>query len=258
MADGSLLSQLPMLLQYIQLISYIVLSYVFGSVAVRGWRGYLPWYLSLPFRFGAGFVCLLAGISLSPFMGTLNTGLLKFMQIDILTAGLVAGVLFAAGLFLLSYGSRAAAAGMSMQIEKLQKRLDGMKGRPANRTRQAAGGAIILGILIVSLLLFRGFPADMTSELFKTMGLPEEFGQMSPECMSMLTSAMSLSSQELNNPPVYSNDALKAEIESSAGEPVTELYRIVADGVPVVLAVTESGQQCFATESDFCICPPKR
>lgn len=258
MAEMGFMAQLPLIFQYIQIFSYIAFAYIFGSVAVKGWRGYLPWYLKLAAKFGTGFVCLISGIALGPFIQGLNVGILQFMQLDVLTAGMVAGAVFAVGLYLFSFTSPTVVTSINRQIEKLRKKMSKMKGRKPNKKMQTAGVIVILFLVAVSLVYFRGFPSDMTSELFEKMGLPEEFGTMSQECMSTLTAAMSLTPEQLKNPPVYENPGLETEIESESNKTTVEMYRIEQDGEVVVIALTSDNQQCFATETEFCVCPPAR
>jgi hypothetical protein len=251
---SEIMATLPVMMQYIQVIAYVVLLLFFGSFAMRGWTGWLPWFIKWPARIGLGFLCLIIGIALGPFVTGLNTGIMKIMQLDLFAMGLISAVVFAIGLFLISHRSESTAKSLEKQIERLQKRMKKAKGREPSRMFTIVGVALIAGMLIFGLVNFRGFPAAMDEEIFSSLGIPPELAQMSQECMTAMA-AMASTSGAQPDPEPYQNDALKASIEAGAGKAVSQMARLEVNGNAIVVGMMEDGSQCFATESDFCLCP---
>ncbi|GEM_PF-4728545 len=253
MAISEAMVLLPMVFQYIQVIGYIVMVLFFGSIAMRGWKGWFPWYINLLARVGTGFVCLIAGVSLGPFMTGLRTGILAMFQLDLITVGVISSVIMSVALYLISFKSHRAALSVKKRIHKLERKLRGMGHPPKGMTKwKWAGLAIIVALVALSAVSFRGFPENAASEMFKSMGLPEEVADMSPECLSAMMAVTSVG--EIRDPPLYENDALKSTIEAESGETVFEMYRIENAGATIIAVKTVSDKTCFATETDFCMC----
>jgi hypothetical protein len=254
-----LMAVLPQLFQYLQIIAYVVLLLFFGSVAMRGWKGYLPIYFRWPARIGVGFICLIAGIALGPLITGLGTGILKMFQLDVVTVGVISAIIVSVGLYLISYRSHGAVESMKREIERLERKVSDMKGkvRPGWTVAKIMGLVIIIALVAVSAASFRGFPPAMSSELFESFGIPEEISRMSPECMGLMTTMATLSQQQdaFQNPPVHQDDALKALIEQGSGKSVSEMYRIEESGQTIILGVMGDNSQCIASETEFCMCP---
>jgi hypothetical protein len=100
-----MLSMLPQILAIVQIVSYIALSLVFGSVALRGLKKQISFLAKIALTFGAGFICLLGGISVSNLF-PLNDVIFKMLQAGIIIGGMIISVVFAAGFYLLSYTSK--------------------------------------------------------------------------------------------------------------------------------------------------------
>lgn len=254
MAVSEAMVLLPQVFQYIQIIGYVVMIFFFGSIAMRGWKGWLPWYLNLLARAGVGFLCLFVGVSIGPLIAGLRSGMLAMFQLDLITVGVVSSVILSIALYLISFKSQYAVLSIRKRIHKLEKKMRGMKGAPKGMTiYKWAGLAIIIALVVLAALNFRGFPENPAREMFQSMGLPEEIADMSPDCMSAMMAVASVS--EIKNPPLYEDEALKAAVEEASGKEVFEMYRIESEGRTIIAIKTVDESTCFATESEFCMCP---
>ena len=255
MAINEALVILPQIMQYIQLIGYVVMALFFGSIAMKGWKGYLPWHLKLAARLGAGFLCVLSGVSIGPFITGLRSGILRVFQLDLITVGIISAILFSVAFFLISSKSEAALESLKRHVKKTENKIKKMGVPPKGMTiHKWAGIAIIAALVALSAVTFRGFPGNAAQELFKSMGLPEEIANLSPECMSAFM-AMTSMGQKVENPPLYENAALKSIIEQGSGKTVFEMYRLENEGRVIIAAKTTEDKTCFATEAEFCMCP---
>ncbi|MFQ5648028.1 MAG: hypothetical protein ACE5FW_02220 [Candidatus Aenigmatarchaeota archaeon] len=119
---AELLGNLPAIFQYIQIFGYIVLLLFFGAIAMKGWKGFLRFYIRWPARIGVGFLCLIAGIGLSPFIPVLSTGIFKVFQSDIIAGGIVTAIVVSIGFYLISFRSPGVVEGMRREIQRLHNR----------------------------------------------------------------------------------------------------------------------------------------
>ncbi len=254
MAISEVMYLLPQLFQYIQIIGYIVMIFFFGSIAMRGWKGYFPWYMNLLARVGTGFVCLFAGVSIGPLITSLRSGILIMFQLDLITVGVITSVLLSIAFYLISSNSWGAVVSLRKLAEKTQKRIMKMGRPPKGMTMHKwAGVVIIIAIVAVSAVSFRGFPENAATEIFRSMGLPEDVVNMSPDCLSAMMAMSSMG--EIRNPPLYENDTLKSLVEEQSGETVFEMYSIETEGMTIIAIKTASDKTCYATEDEFCFCP---
>jgi len=88
-------------LPYLQIFWYIMLSLFFGSIALMGYRGFLPSWLKWLTKVGIGFLCVICGLGMAALIPLMS--LLEAMQLDMLIGGIVAGIIFAVSINIISY-----------------------------------------------------------------------------------------------------------------------------------------------------------
>ncbi|RLI97485.1 MAG: hypothetical protein DRO99_02980 [Candidatus Aenigmatarchaeota archaeon] len=278
---SELLANLPSIMQGIQVVSYIFLVLFFGSIAVIGYRAYAPFWKRLALRIVFGFFSLFAAVSLVKHMPLFKDGIFKIMQLDMLATGVLASVVFAAGLVLLSRYIPSA-PGIKKQINKLEERLqrEQSRGEPKSMILNPftiAGVVVILGLIGFSAMSFRGFPNFQQEVL-------SEFG-ITPEDLQMISSAMGgISSDGLDglipgdsisddcgtvanliikhqdqlssiiSNGDYANPTIRDSIEQETGETVSSLKFGDIEGTRVVIGMTDGGTMCISTEQEVCFC----
>lgn len=254
MAMSQALVILPQVFQYIQVIGYVVMIFFFGSIAMRGWKGWLPWYTNLLARAGVGFLCLFVGVSIGPLITGLRSGILAMFQLDLITVGVVSAIMLSIALYLLSFKSHYAVLSIRKRMHKLERRMRSMRNLPKGMTiHKWIGVIIIVALVALAAVNFRGFPENPAGEIFRSMGLPEDIANMSPECMGAIMAMTAI--DEVRNPPLYENPSLASLVEERSGKEVFEMYRLESEGMTVIAIKTTDDLTCFATESEFCMCP---
>jgi len=273
-----LLSQLPSFLQILQIMTYTFFVLFFGSIIMKGFRGYLPWHMKLLGRIGFGFVALVCSVALSPFMPV--DSIYKIFQLDLFLAGILSTIVLTVSLFLISYGIYNRPA-MEKAIEKLKAMLE--KAKDAERKEggekkirrllspvRVVGIAVFCAFVLLSLVYFTGFP-DPTENLFSAIGLskkdieqlstyieavyPNQSQSMPQGCVSPLELAQNFGEDILNNRiPPYTDQGMESLIESNSEETVVTMYRIDYKSRVFTLAVTSRQSLCSATGSEFCGC----
>lgn len=273
-----LLKQLPAFLQILQILSYAFFVLFFGSIIIRGFRGYLPWHIKLLGRVGFGFIALVCSVALSPFMPV--NDITRIFQLDLLMAGIVSTAALTLSLLLISHGFYNRVA-IEKALERLKARLE--KARVAEKDSQGktkmqrllspmrvVGIAIFAAFIIVSLLNFTGFP-DPGQNLLSSLGLskkdiedlskyieasyPNQSQSMPQGCVSPLELAQNFGEDILNNRiPPYSDPVMKSLIETGSKETVLSMYQLDYEGRAFTLAVTVRQGLCSATGSEFCGC----
>lgn len=101
-----LLANLPVVLQVFQAISYILLVFFLGHLAIKGYRGNLKFYLAFPLKAGLGLASIIIGSTIGSYLKLIpifNTGLLMLLQADLVIGGMISAFLLALGLYLFSY-----------------------------------------------------------------------------------------------------------------------------------------------------------
>jgi hypothetical protein len=129
MADASILSlleMLPQLLNILQIIVYVILAWFFGSIALKG----LKKHLIIPFRivlsFCVGFLCLICGVVIAGYVPFMQDPFFKLFQIDITIGSLIASVIFAFALYLIT--RKFEKTDPKTLIKKLRKRVGLLEG----------------------------------------------------------------------------------------------------------------------------------
>lgn len=278
MVEGSILesasiilNQLPELLFISDIAFYFFGSLFFGSIAIKGFRGYLHPLPHFGLRALLGFLCLLGGLGLRGFFAFLNSGIYQLFSIDILAGSIVLSGLLCVSLYLVSFRLLNIQA-LTKRASDIQERIKKAKKIPHNKLGwkdplKIAGIALIIAITAFSLLSFRGFPR--TSENFLNfMGLSpadleeltkqaENIQQMEknlPEgCVSPF-SIMQTKGFDFSKLPSYDNPSLKTLIQKQASSPVLDMRKTSFEGNTFIIALTENSQACSATETQVCSC----
>ncbi len=266
---AELITSLPQILQFIQVFSYIVFVLFFGSIAIKGWKGAPSWLVKVLLRLGAGFVCLIGGITFGPWVPWPMAEMMKLFQIDMIVMGLVVSVIMAIGVALISNNLPGAVQRFENRIRKLQEKLRRIQetGARGVTPQRVVGAVIILVVVVLSAMYFPGFP-DMSEELFSTLGpmVGGEGGpgvdigqltQMSESCTNALASMAEIqqvSPELLMTPEVYTSPALKSLIESETGDGVIEMYKIEYQANVIIYSLMDSGRRCLSTDKEFCLC----
>ena len=180
-AMAGLIEFMPDIMFWSQIVFYIFLIFFFGSIVLKGYKGYLHGVIHLLLRIGTGFACLVAGIGLSSLLPFGDNLIFKMLQVDIIIGGLVASIVLLVCLYIITFKFSRTLV-VKKKIEKLQERLSKTKDRPPSKRKVdpfiVVGVIIIILFLGLSLVNFRGFPS-MSDELFSALGItPEEFSQM--------------------------------------------------------------------------------
>ena len=260
---AELITSLPLILQGIQIFSYIVLTLFFGSIAVKGWRGAPSMLVSILLRLGAGFVCLIAGITFGPWVPWLATDIMRLFQLDMIIMGFVFSIIMAVAIALVSNNLPGSAERMQRIIEKLQKRIKKMQQGEVSgvNSQRIAGAVIVIVVVALSALYFPGFP-NMAEDLLSSLapmggeGL-SQITQMSAECTGIMASLLNIqqtSPELLMMPEVYRNPSLESRVESERADSVLEMYKVEYEGAVIVQILMESGDVCTATETELCLC----
>jgi hypothetical protein len=279
-----LLRSLPFIMQVLQATAYIVFIMFFGSVIMRGFRGYLPWHVRLLARVGFGFIALICGIALSPFISIGATGIFgmffAIFQVGVVIGCIISAAVLTVSLFLISRGLYNIKA-IEKAIEKLKSLLE--KAKEAERDlagktlkqkilkpTRIAGIAVLAALLVFGLANFRGFPNQtelVLSSMGLTMGdlqnlsdymdaLSPEPGQSMPEgCVSPLELAQNFQESIIQNDlPVYADSGIRNLIEGKSGESIAIVYRVEYKQRVYALAITTRQSICSATGTSFCGC----
>ena len=262
-----LISQLPVVFSYVQIFGYIVLALFFGATALKGWKGFLAWYLKWPFRLGAGFVCLVVGISIADYIPTLSTGIFRLLQSHILAAGIVASIIMGIAFYLISVKLPSTAESYRREVQRLQNKLNKMKAVKPDKVFTIAGIVIIAALIVFAAVNWKGFPPNIADELFSSIipegGLPggitlgPGMSRLNPECLSIITMMGTITQEHpelLQNLQPFDNPTLKATIEGQSGMVVLEMYRVEYEGQRMILTIMDNDQKCISTETEFCAC----
>jgi uncharacterized membrane protein len=279
-----LLKGLPMIFQTIQIVAYLFFVLFFGSIIVRGFRGYLPWHMKLFLRLGLGFVALVCAISLAPMIPTESTGIYRIiftlMQLNLWIAGIISSIILTVSVLLISnmmYNIR----GMEKAFERLKARLEkaksvekAMAGKKLSfkilQPARVIGIAVFVLFLVFCLLSFRGFP-NPTDNVLSAIGLnqsdidklsgyieavsPNQTEPMPEGCVSPLELAQNFQQAILKDSlPAYTDPAMRTLIESGSGESAELIYRVEYKQRVYALAITTKQSLCSATGNLFCGC----
>jgi hypothetical protein len=273
---SEIVANLPVILDTLQTVTYVLLIFFFGSIAILGFRIYAPFWKKILIRVLFGALSLFSGVAIAGFMPLPDNILIELIQLDVLVGGVVASIIFAVSLFILCKAISSEET-LKRAIEKMQNALKKEQSRPKPKNGFSnpyflAGVVIIALFLIFSAANFTGFPSfqeslmstmGMTPDDFESLGtvldnvkdveMPEGLAEMPNECYDLL-SAVGRSPESMNELSDYTNQQLKTVIEQGAGDTVVDMKHTAVEGSTVVIAITQTGKTCIATETDLCIC----
>jgi hypothetical protein len=121
-----LFEMLPQLLLVVQSVLYIVLAWIFGSLAVRGLKKDIPFAIKILVVFGSGFICVMAGAALRGILFFLKGTVFEIMQMDSFIMGILAAVIFAISFYLITRDDEKASRDKT--IKTLQQRVALLEG----------------------------------------------------------------------------------------------------------------------------------
>lgn len=266
-----ILKQLPELLFLTDIIFYVFGVLFFGSLAMKGFRGSLHFASHFGLRVVMGIISMMGGLALRGLFPFLNEGIYQLFQADLLAGTLVTSIILGVGLYLVSFRLINVTA-LQKRIEKIQARIQKGKSIPPEQRGwrdpvKLVGIVIIVAILGISLITFRGFP--LASQNFLSfLGLTEEDlqnlskqfeelekleGELPPGCESILT-ILQTTGPDITKLPVSTDSSVKTLLEQEAGSDVLDMRIAVVGGEEYVLAVTKDSQICSATREQFCSC----
>ena len=101
----ALIANLPAIMETVQIVFYIFLILTFGSLVLKGYRGFLPWWQSLLIRLGTGSLSLIGGISIGNYITFFNSLELQLLQLHIIMGGFIAASILLISFYFLTSGT---------------------------------------------------------------------------------------------------------------------------------------------------------
>ncbi len=272
----TMMKDLPQILFGLQVIFYIVLILIFGSIIIKGYRGYMHFAVRLLLRLGFGFIALVCGLGLSGLIPMFSDDvfytLIQSILINPFIGIVISTAVLTISLYLISHNIFNI-PGMKKQIAKLQEKLKKAEEVTSKAVKKRLEPIRIVGIVILvvflgfSLINFQGFPS-LGEELFSFIGItPEEIeelgkyleglgiGKEIPEnCVSILTLIDENLDDFLNDRlPESMDPGIKSMIESNSGFTIVKVYQVTHDQRNFFLGI-EKDNVCSATATEFCEC----
>jgi hypothetical protein len=272
-----MMRDLPQILFGLQVILYIVLILVFGSIIVKGYRGYAHFAIKLLMRLGFGFVALVCGIAISGIIPMFSNesmyNLIQVMIINPFLGMVVSAFVLTVSIYLISHNIFNV-PGIKKQIEKLQNKLkkaEEILSKPVKKLDpiRIAGVVILIVFLIISLLNFHGFPS-LGDDMFKFIGLtPDDVKDLSDYMQGLgiggdvpegCASTLILIQNNLDDfiagiLPESSDQGIRSLLESGSGTAMIDVYEVIHEGTDMFVGISSDGNNvCSATSSRFCEC----
>jgi hypothetical protein len=122
-----MLSAMPMLFQAMEVIGYVFLIFFFGSIAVKGIRSRMSFIFRFFLRISFGFLCIISASVLEPFL-PFGGGIFQLFQVNLMVAGVISGAVFAAGLYMLTYGMTPAIHDITSKMQVMARQLERIEG----------------------------------------------------------------------------------------------------------------------------------
>ncbi|MFH0956225.1 MAG: PepSY domain-containing protein [Candidatus Aenigmatarchaeota archaeon] len=144
----AIIGMLPMLLQVSQLVFSLFYIWFFGTLSMRGFRGKKPAMLRFPGILLMGALNLVAAAAFAGFIPFLGEGLFRFLQLDMLAAGIIVSIVLALALSLLTHEKSAlrpeeVAEKLRLKVRGLQEMLMKKEGHMSEKeARQKAEEAL--------------------------------------------------------------------------------------------------------------------
>jgi len=271
----TMLRDMPQILFGLQIILYIVLILIFGSIIMRGYRGYMHFAVKFLLKLGFGFIALICGLALSGlipmFIEDAFYTMIQSILINPILGIIASSVILTVSLYLISHNIFNM-PGIKKRIEKLQEKLKRAEEVTAKVGKKKLEPIRIVGIVILvvflgfSLLNFQGFPS-LGEELFSFIGIsPEDIeelgkymegiqtGEIPEDCVPILRLIDDNYDDIINDRlPESTDPGIKSMIESNSGLMMIKVYSVTYEQKNFFLAVSE-GNICSATPTEFCEC----
>lgn len=262
---AGLFQMLPLIFSTMQILVYVVAILFFGSIAVKGYKGFLAWHKKLLLRIVLGAICVVSGISITPLLRIDNT-LFKLAQLDMFAGMLISSIILLISMRLITLNIPFSLV-LKEKIRRLQEKLEKRKDKdakiPENRIKHPAtiiGLIIFIGFIAFSLFNFHGFP-DMQHSIFSALGISEsDMNKISQAmsqyaCVSVVQEIGKNESLMANyNQYIYTNPNTKSMIEHGSNDTVSEMYRLESNGKVLIISALSSGRKCYSTETEICTC----
>lgn len=262
---------LPMLILLSDIAFYVFGILFFGSIALKGYRGFLEMLPSLGLRIVMGLISMVGGIGLRGYFPQLAEGLLVVFNADILAGALLASIILGVGLYLISFRLTNIHR-LEEKIHKMQERIKkakhlSPKQRGMKDPIKIVGVVLIVGFVAFSLIGFHELPRasdgflsfmglsrdDFDSLTDQISGLQDLEEGLPEACESML-SILQATGPDLTQLPQSSDASLTALIESGTSSSVIDVRIATVSGVTYYVGTTNDGQLCHAKADVFCGC----
>ena len=273
-----ILRDLPLIMGAVQIIGYFFLSLFFGSIAIRGYRGYFNAWVRFGIRLGLGFFCLVMGFAIASFIPRISENPLILMiqedLLNVLIGGGIASIIVMGAVYLAAYNIFDLER-LKKHIRKLEERMRKAEkvkrddiGKPLVKriaeTHRITGIVILVVLVIFTLMFFRGFP-DLNESMLSALGmnqedldrLMEQIGAdkpMPPGCDNLIIILQQHSDDIVNNRLPISTDSAIKEMVENEGYNVLAMYELVHNGDNYILAVTIGKYMCHIREGVLCSC----
>lgn len=251
---GTIMANLPMILGIVQIVMYVLISFFFGSIIIRGYRGFLPFWMKIPLMLVFGFLCLVVGSSLGAFIPVPSP--FDAFWADIFIGIIITSIVFLIGLNIFSYRLPWLIDGFENRVNHFEKKISKLRSGEKllfMTPMRIIGMVIFFGFLIFGLVTFSGLPS-LTESMMSLTGIDMDTTSMSAECQAMTSSVYANLGALMNQdttPTFYTNPTLQTAMEQGCGESILALAKYDLD-TPVVIGITASGKLCLGTETEYC------
>ena len=182
-----ILNEMPQIITGLQIVFYVVLILGFGSIIIKGYRGYMHPVVSFLARVGFGFVALICALGIAGYIPIFIQDdfyiMIQELLINPIAGVIVSTAVLTVSVYLISHNVFNV-TGMKKEIENLQGRLKHAEEVLAKGVKKAepvriVGAVVLVAFIIIALLNFQGFPS-MGDRLFSFMGItPEDIEELS-------------------------------------------------------------------------------
>lgn len=273
-----LLRDMPLIMDLMQAVGYVFLSLFFGSIAIKGYRGYINTWVKFGARLGVGFFSLVIGLSIANFIPLISDNvfivLLQRDLFNVMIGGFIASFLMLGAIYLVTHNIFDLER-MKLYLNKFEdkvKKAEQIKRDEGKNTfaqkvmdpYRLAGIVFVVVLMVFTLFTFRGFPntnENMLSalglnqsdidELLKSLGGEEN---LPPGCVSLFTLLQEHGDDVIGSGLTQTTDTNARDLVSAQGhEPIT-MYELVYNGDNYILAVTSDSHMCHIREGILCGC----
>lgn len=123
----NILGMLPQILFTMQIVMYLVLSWVFGSIAMQGMKKRIPFGIKILVTFAVGFLCVMMGAGLRGYMFFFEGTIFQTLQIDMTIGGVIGAAVLAVALYMITR-KEGGEEGEGKGNKKLQERISLLEG----------------------------------------------------------------------------------------------------------------------------------